>query len=402
MIEWLRAHPSDRVFLETAERTHTYGEMAERVAARPVEGVEVVRPRLDVESIVDLLAVMSSGTAIIVGPGQEPGTAPVPEGVACVMYTSGTTGTPKGVRLTAANWEAAALGSAKHLGHGQDDTWLLAMPLHHVAGLGVILRSAYAGGKVRLLEDFEAGGYARELQVKATMASVVPTMLQRILAGNPGPYHGLRAVLVGGGPIPDGLLERAHAAGLPVLPTYGMTETCGQVATLRPGSLVEKRAHPLPGVELSITDDGRIAVRGPQTSPGYLGGPDRRPDEWFVTGDRGEIDPDGAVRVLGRADDMIISGGENIDPVEVELALSGHPQLDRVMVVGVPSEEWGYEVGCLYEGLVDPASLEAWARGRLPGNAVPRHWRQVGEIPMTSLGKLDRSVGRAILAPDSV
>ena len=401
MIEWLKAHPSDRVFLETAERSHSYGEIVERVAARPVEGVEVVRPRLDVESIVDLLAVMSSGTAIIVGPGQEPGTAPVPEGAACVMYTSGTTGVPKGVLLTAANWAAAAFGSVRHLSHGPGDTWLLAMPLHHVAGLGIVLRSAYAGGKVRLLEAFEAGRYARELQVRATMASVVPTMLQRILAANPGPYHGLKGVLVGGGPIPDGLLERADAVGLPVLPTYGMTETCGQVATLRPGSPVEKRAHPLPGVEITITNDGRIAVRGPQTSPGYLGEPDRRADEWFVTGDLGEIDPDGAVRVTGRADDMIISGGENIDPVEVELALSGHPQLDRVMVVGVPSEEWGYEVGCLYEGQVDPSSLKAWARDRLPSSAVPRHWRLVEEIPVTVLGKPDRSAGRTILAVDT-
>ena len=400
MIEWLRAHPSDWVFLETTERSHTYGEMAERVAARPVEGVEVVHPRLSVESIVDLLAVMSSGTAVIVGPGEEPAAVPDPDGAACAMYTSGTTGTPKGVRLTAANWEAAALASVRHLGHGPDDTWLLAMPLHHVAGLGVILRSAYAGGKVRLLKVFEAGRYARELQVKATMASVVPTMLQRILAANPGPYHGLRAVLVGGGPIPDGLLERAHAAGLPVLPTYGMTETCGQVATLRPGSPVEKRAHPLPGVELAITKDGRVAVRGPQTSPGYLGGPDRAADEWFVTGDLGEIDPDGAVRVIGRADDVIISGGENIDPVEVELALSGHPQLDRVMVVGVPSEEWGYDVGCLYEGQVDSSSLEAWARARLPSHAVPRHWRQVEELPVTALGQPDRLLGRTLLAVD--
>ena len=401
MIEWLRSHPSDRVFIETAERSHTYGEMAERVAARPVDGVEVLSPRLNVESIVDLLAVMSSGTAVIVGPGQTPAVGNVWEGAACVMHTSGTTGVPKGVLLTAANWEAAALGSMSHLAHGPDDTWVLAMPLHHVAGLGIVLRSAYAGGKVRLLEAFEASRFARELQVRVTMASVVPTMLQRMLGVNPGPYRGLKAVLVGGGPIPDGLLGRAQAAGLPVLPTYGMTETCGQVATLRPGSPIEKKAHPLPGVELTVGGDGRIAVRGPQLSPGYLGEPARGADEWFVTGDLGEIDSDGALRVIGRADDVIIRGGEKIDPVEVELALSGHPQLVRVMVVGVPSEEWGYEVGCLYEGQVDSSSLEAWVRGRLPGHRVPRHWRQVEELPVTALGKPDRSLGRTILSADS-
>ncbi len=396
MIEWLRAHPADRVFLETAEVAHTYGEIAARVEARPVEGVEVVRPRLDVESIVDLLAVMSSGMAVIIGSGGEPATAPDPDGAACVMYTSGTTGVPKGVRLTMANWEAAARGSVQHLGHGPNDTWLLAMPLHHVGGLGIILRSAYAGGKVRLMEPFEAGRYARELQVRASMASVVPTMLLRILAANPGPYRGLRAVLVGGGPIPDGLLERARAVGLPVLPTYGMTETCGQVATLRPGSPVEKKAHPLPGMEITIKE-GRIAVRGPQVSPGYLGEPDRGLDDWFISGDLGEIDPDGALRIIGRADDVIVSGGENIDPVEVELALVGHPRVDRVMVVGVPSEEWGYEVGCLYEGQVDRSALEAWARDRLPSRSLPRRWRQVEEIPVTALGKLDRSGGREML-----
>ena len=399
MIEWLRAHPGDRVFLETAEATHTYGEIVARVEARPVEGVEVVRPRLDVQSIVDLLAVMSTGTAIITGSGREPAAAPDPGGAACVMYTSGTTGVPKGVRLTMGNWEAAALGSVQHLGHGPNDTWLLAMPLHHVGGLGIILRSAYAGGKVRLM-PFEAGRYARELQVRVTMASVVPTMLRRILATNPGPYHGLRAVLVGGGPIPDGLLERARAVGLPVLPTYGMTETCGQVATLRPGSQVEKKAHPLPGLEISIKE-GRIAVRGPQVSPGYLGEPDRGPDDWFLSGDLGEIDADGALRVIGRADDVIVSGGENIDPAEVELALAGHPRVDRIMVVGVPSEEWGYEVGCLYEGHIDRSALQAWARDRLPTLAVPRRWRQVEEIPVTSLGQPDRSVGREMLRDET-
>jgi O-succinylbenzoic acid--CoA ligase len=241
-----------------------------------------------------------------------------------------------------------------------------------------------------MLARFDASEFVAALRTGVTFASVVPTMLHRILEIDPGPYRGVRAVLVGGGPIPDGLLEKAVEAGLPVLPSYGMTETCGQVATLRPGAPVERKAHPLPGVELRIEPDRRIAVRGPMVSGGYVGEPDRASGSWFVTGDLGELELDGGLRVLGRADNVIVSGGENIDPEMIEASLIGIAAVEAALVFGVPSAEWGMEVACLYVGQIEPGVLESRLRERLGGNLIPKRWRRVGALPTTDLGKPDR------------
>jgi O-succinylbenzoic acid--CoA ligase len=340
--------------------------------------------------VVDLLAVMTHGSAVVVAEGAPELGSVDAAGAAVVIFTSGSTGGSRGARLTRENWEAAAQASVEHLGHGPDDTWLLAMPLHHVGGLSIVVRSAYTGGRVRMLPGFEPETFARELH-NVTMASVVPTMLSRILDVDPGPYQDLRAVLVGGGPIPDDLLARAAEAGLPVLPTYGMTETCGQVATLRPGSPVENKAHPLPGVDLRIEPDGRIALRGPMLSPGYVGEPDRESGDWFSTGDLGTLDDDGAVRVTGRADTMIVSGGENVDPALVEAALTKVPGVEQSMVFGVPSEEWGMEVVCLYVGDAGSIRIETYLRDRLPGFMIPKRSIRVNAFPLTAMGKPDRA-----------
>lgn len=324
-------------------------------------------------------------------------TAPTLDGLSgavLVVYTSGTTGEPKGVRLTRENLEAAARASMDHLDHGPDDTWLAVMPLHHVGGLSILVRSAFAGGAVLLEERFDPVAVASALRGEATIVSVVPTMLQRLLEVDPGPYPRLRAVLVGGGPIPDGLLERAAEAGLPALPSYGMTEAFGQVATLRPGSEPARRAHLLPGVEIRIEEDGRIAVRGPQVSPGYLGEPDRDED-WLVTNDLGVLDDEGVLTVLGRADTVIVTGGEKVDPATVERRLVEHPGVEEAVVVGLPDEEWGEVVACLYSGIAQPGDLRSWLGERLPGYMVPKQWRAVGGIPRTSLGKPDRAAAAA-------
>jgi O-succinylbenzoic acid--CoA ligase len=321
-----------------------------------------------------------------------------PAGATTVVFTSGTTGGPKAVRLTRDNWEAAADASMRHLGHGHDDVWLLAMPLHHVAGLSIVLRSAYAGGRVRMLDGFEPKEVAAQLGAGVTMASMVPTMLHRVLEAGPGSYEGLRAVLLGGGPIPDGLLKRGVAAGLPILPTYGLTETAGQVATLRPGDPPANKAYPLPSAELRIEPDGRIAVRGPMVSPGYVGEPDRDVDDWLVTGDLGSMDEDGALRVLGRADDIIVSGGENIDPGRVEIEIASVPGVDGVLVLGVPSEEWGMEAVCLYMGELDEGGVESKVRETLPAFMIPRRWLRVSELPMTPMGKPDRAAAARLFS----
>jgi len=391
MLDWLKRHDPDRIFIETPEEVWAFGETVRAIEERPVEGSEVLRPWPYFSSVVDVLAVMSKGSAVIVAEEEPQAAAIDPAGAACVMYTSGTSGGPKAARLTTANWQAAARASAEHLGHGPEDTWLLAMPLHHVAGLSIVLRSAYSGGTVRMLPGFDPVSYARELRSGVTMASAVSTMLIRVLEIDPGPYQGLKAVLLGGGPIPDQLLERAAEAGLPVLPTYGMTETCGQVATLRPGSPLENKAHPLPGVELQIRDDRRIGVRGPMLSPGYVGEPDRAPTDWLVTGDLGDLDGEGALRVTGRADTLIVSGGENIDPGVVEEVLRRVPGVFAALVVGVPSEVWGTEAVCVYVGEAGPIRIESYLRDRLPGYMVPKRWLRVDELPMTPMGKPDRA-----------
>jgi len=378
VLEWLERAESGRVFLDDGFRRLTYGETAEKI--RGLRPVGPLRPETTIDGVLEILAAAKNGTAVLVGPGQPDPPPPPGRDPGFLVFTSGTSGDAKPVYLSWENWAASAAASMAHLGHDVDDVWLLAMPLQHVAGLGIVLRSAFAGGSVRLLDRFEPVSYALALR-HVTMASVVPTMLIRALDADPAPYEGLKVVLVGGGPIPDGLLERAHAAGIPALPTYGMTETCGQVATLMPGSPLGRRAHPLPGVEVRI-DDGRIALKGDMISA------DVTDDEgWFHSGDLGEIDDEGAIQIQGRADDMIITGGENVSPAAVESALAALPGVDSVVVLGVPSESWGSQVAAVYVGSAAPESLKS---ADLPSYAVPKRVVKVDAIPLTSLGKPDR------------
>jgi O-succinylbenzoic acid--CoA ligase len=390
----LARHDPNSAFLHVGERVYTFGETLDRVEARQVDGLETLRPSPDFESVVDLIAVMSSGTAVL--SQRDTPDIVVFDDAASVVFTSGSSGSPKGALLSRANWEAAAEASAAHLGHGPEDTWLLAMPLSHVAGLSIIVRSAFTGGSVRMLPGFDAVSYAAALHT-VTMASVVPTMLQKVLEADGGPYRGLKAVLVGGGPIPRGLLEQAAVAGLPVLPTYGMTETCGQVATLSPGSPLDYKADPLPGVEFRIGERGRIELRGPMVSPGYVGGKSRSPGDWFVTDDAGTIDADGAIRVLGRLDEMIITGGENVAPIAVENVLRSFDGIDDVVVVGLESSDWGMEVCCLYSGSISVDELNKMVRKSLPVHERPRRVLKVDLIPLTGPGKPDRVQARELL-----
>jgi O-succinylbenzoic acid--CoA ligase len=291
-----------------------------------------------------------------------------------ILFTSGTTGPAKGVRLTWENWEAAVAASAAHLGHGPDDTWLAVMPLHHVGGLAILLRSAYVGARVRWLPSFRTDEVVRSLRSGVTFASLVPAMLRRVLDHDRGHYHSLRAVLVGGGPIPPGLLEEAHARGIPALPTYGMTETCAQVATLRPGSPLRYAVHLVAGMEARLDGDGRIELRGRQVSPGYLDDDDRPAQGWLPTGDLGSFEPDGALRVLGRADSVIITGGEKVDPGRVEAVISDHPGVESVTVRGEADPEWGQRIVACYRGVVTPEELREWCRSRLAYYEVPRRF----------------------------
>lgn len=394
MIEWLARAESEREYLRLPDRSWSYDETIAEIRPLIRPDPVVISPGLDAESVFRLLAGICGGGVVVVPRGLEPDVISDLGGAVLVVYTSGTTGHPKGVRLTMSNLAAAARASVAHLGHGREDTWLTTLPLYHVGGLSILIRSAYAGGAVMLQERFDPARFASALHSEATMASVVPTMLYRLLELDPGPYRGLRAVLVGGGPIPKGLLERAAQAGLPVLPTYGMTETFGQMATLRPGSGLGPRAHPLPGVELRIDEGGRVAVRGAILSPGYLGEPDRA-DDWLVTNDLGRLDEEGALQVLGRADTVIVTGGENVDPAQVEGRLAEHPGVEEVVVVGLPDREWGQVLACLYSGAAASEDLRAFLAERIPRHMIPKQWRAVGAIPRTALGKPDREAAAA-------
>lgn len=306
---------------------------------------------------------------------------------AWVVFTSGSAGAPKGVRLTVGNLEASAKASADHLGHREDDRWLAVLPLAHVGGASIPVRAARQATPLLLEPTFDPERTASLLaRGESTLASLVAVMLRRILDVHPGPYRGVRAVLVGGGPVPPDLVEAALAAGLPALPTYGMTETASQVATTAVG---ERFLMAVPGAELRIVD-GRIQVRGQMVSPGYLGEPDRDPEEWFETGDLGEVNPNGSLEVLGRADEVIVTGAENVHPGEVEAVLRTHPAVTEAVVVGVPDPVWGERVVALYEGTAGPGELDRHARYRLAGYKVPRRWVPVEELPRTSLGKVDR------------
>ena len=308
---------------------------------------------------------------------------------AMVVFTSGSTGGPKGVRLSRGALEASAAASAAHLRHTRADRWLAVLPIYHVGGVSVLWRSAMVGASVRLLDGFDEAAVAEAVD-DCSVASLVSPMLRRLL--DAGARSGsLRAVLLGGGPIPSGLVEEAVAADWPVLPTYGQTEAGSQIATCDPTEPGKRVAVPLPGMEVRIADPdasgvGEIEVRGPALFSGYLGEPDRAPDAWHPTRDLGALDTMGHLRVVGRADRVIVTGGENVRAEAVEAALIDAGASDAV-VVGVPDPEWGSVVAAV---IVDhPPGLLAALRRELPGFAVPKRLVQVVAIPRTPMGKPD-------------
>jgi O-succinylbenzoic acid--CoA ligase len=308
---------------------------------------------------------------------------PDPDSTWVILHTSGTTAAPKPVALTYGNFRASAAAAAANLPLTPDDRWLCVMPLFHVGGLSILTRAAFAGSSAIVHERFDAKAVRDSLESgEATVVSLVATMLRRLRAAGLSRAPALRAALIGGGPVPRDLLEWGAEAGLPLLQTYGMTETCSQIATAEAGS---DEARPLPGVELRIGSDGEILVRGPMVSAGALGG-----DGWLHTGDRGRIDEHGFLHVDGRIKDTIVTGGENVAAAEVEEALVSHPAVADAAVVGRPDPEWGEAVAAfvVVDREVDDAELVAWCRARLAGYKVPRSIARVEELPRTASGKL--------------
>jgi O-succinylbenzoic acid--CoA ligase len=392
----------DAPFLVTRERSLTYGEVDQLVSGRARDlgdrsGAQVVVwTAIDVESVVEILAATRSGaTAVLISATLSGDLAAKQIAEAAqearpsqsILFTSGSSGTPKGVRLASSNWEAAASVSIGRLGHGPDSRWLCPLPIHHVGGLSIIYRTMAAGGSVVLAPG------AADLVAwigRVHFASLVPTQLYRALEGRTETFTNKPVVLIGGGRSEPHLLDSADAAGMTVLPTYGMTETTSQVATARPGD-PERRLMPLDGVQVRIGTDDRIQVRGATVSLGYVGEPERSPAEWFTTSDRGRIEPDGALVVLGRADRLIVTGGENVDPAQVESAIESHPNVVEAAVVALADQEWGEVVAAAYAGNISAHQLRSFVANRLPTHAVPKRWLQVRALPRTELGKVDNT-----------
>lgn len=341
-----------------------------------------------------------------------------------ILYTSGTSGVPKGAVLTGAAFLASARASAQNLGVQPDDRWLLCLPLCHVGGLSIVTRCLVARRAILLVPRAEpAVILAAAQQGRATLLSVVPTVLSGLLRHDSvSQLRSLRTVLVGGAATPEPLYRAALDAGLPVLRTYGLTEACSQVTTGRyadryqpqPGSGV-----PLPGLELLIRAEdgaappgkwpslppgtpGRIVLRGPMLMSGYLhhaplaGRP-------FDTGDLGFLDESGALHVLARRTDLIVTGGENVYPAEVEAALLGCPGVAAALVFGVPDPLWGALVAAAVVPDPDnPASAPALAdllSTRLASFKRPRLWCTVSALPQLPNGKPDRRGAAVQLAP---
>jgi O-succinylbenzoic acid--CoA ligase len=307
---------------------------------------------------------------------------------AVVLFTSGTTGTPKAARLARDNLEANARAASEVLEIDSRSRFLCVLPLFHVGGLGVLFRCQLAGATVLLHERFDPQAVARELREGATHASLVSSTLARVLEH--GAAFPPAIVAVGGGPVPGPLLERARRAGLRVVQTWGMTETCS-MATCEPARDADgaTAGPPLHGFEIAV-DAGEILVRGPAMMRGYLGQPPLQ-GGFFRTGDLGELDARGRLIVHARRGDLIVSGGENVYPAEVEAALLAHPSVREAAVLPASDEGWG-QIGVAY--VVTTASdgeLRDFLGGRIAKYKVPARFVHLGALPRNAAGKVDRA-----------
>lgn len=331
-----------------------------------------------------------------------------------IIYTSGTTGQPKGAQITLGMHWWNAVGSALNLGHQPDDRWLAVLPFFHIGGLTILMRSVIYGIGVVIHERFDPATVNASIrQDGVSIISVVAVMLQRMLENlAPGARYPttLRCVLLGGGPAPQPLLAACADRAIPVVQTYGMTESCSQAVTLAPQDALRKlgsAGKPLLPVQLRIMHDGHeanhdeageIELRGPTITPGYADRPDSTDrawqSGWFATGDIGRCDAEGYLYILDRRSDLIISGGENVYPAEIEAVLLGHPAVAEAGVCGMPDAQWGQVPVAfvhLHEGSdVTSPEILAYATAHLARYKMPRAVFLTGPLPRNAAGKLLR------------
>ncbi len=301
-----------------------------------------------------------------------------------VVETSGSTGTPKRVVLSRRAVLASGHATVRRL--GGEGRWLLALPVSYVAGAQVVLRSVVAGEPPVLLGEHPSLAAAVEAGAPA-YASLVPTQLHRLLddAADVAALCRLRTVLLGGGPIDPGLRARAAEAGVPVVATYGSAETAG-------GCVYDGAA--LDGVGLAVEKDGRLRISGPMIFDRYDGDPALTArvlvDGWFRTEDAARIDEDGRLQVLGRLDDVVVSGGVNVPAPAVAARLRAHPAVREAEVLGVPDEEWGSRLVAFVVGTLTLDEARAWVADQHPRSWAPRQLVAVDALPLLPNGKVDR------------
>ncbi len=353
------------------------------------------------------------------------------EDIAVLLFTSGTTGEPKAAVLRHSNLAEYIISTVEYAGSAEDEAAIVSVPPYHIAGISAVLSSAYSGRRVVQLEAFEPRAWVDAVRAEMiTHAMVVPTMLGRILdvvEADGGGLPSLRSLSYGGGPMPLPVIERAVEA-LPevgFVNAYGLTETSSTIAILGPDdhqaafasdepaarARLASVGRPLPSLEVSIRDvvgvpvptgeHGEIWVRGSQVSGEYLGRAttlDR--DGWFPTRDEGHLDAEGYLFVHGRLDDVIVRGGENLSPGEIEAALLEHPAVLEAAVVGIPDKEWGEGVAAavVTSGAVTEQELQAHVRARLRSSRTPDRIQFRTELPFNESGKLLRRVLRTELA----
>jgi o-succinylbenzoate---CoA ligase len=311
--------------------------------------------------------------------------------VHCRILTGGSSGTPRAVGLTYGNHLFSAVGSAFNIGVQPDDCWLCCLPLSHIAGLSIVMRSVIYGTALGLHDGFDVDRVGEALEGRqVSVASLVPTMLVRLLEADVD-LSGPRAILVGGGPVPDDVLEEAVGRGSRVVQTYGLTEACSQVTTLGPADAKRKlgsAGRPLLTTHLRI-DDGEILVQGPTVAPGCVDA-----DGWLHTGDLGRIDEEGFLYVEDRIDDMIVSGGENVVPAEVEQVLLRHPEVADAAVVGRDDPEWQQAVTAVVVlrggAELGAEELRRHCAEELAGYKVPKRIEIASALPRSPSGKLLR------------
>lgn len=417
-----------------------------RIAALEASGVEAEDPAVRVavigaptrERIADVLAALELGVplvmvhprwadaeraAVIASTSARPMPAPLepqpasqpppprapidPARTLAVLHTSGTSGTPKGALLSRRAFLASARASAANLPLGPADRWLLCMPIAHVGGLSVVVRSLIARSAIVLAGPFDETRTRDAIERDGvTLVSLVPTMLARLLDAGLIRPRSLRAILLGGAGCPERVLACAVDAGLPIRTTYGLTEACSQVTTARDDvrSIDDGSGAPLPGIGVRVGPRGTIEVRGPTMFDGWLGDP-RSPfdaEGWYDTGDLGQLDPRGRLHVLSRRTDLIVTGGENVYPAEVEAALERVPGVIAACVFGVPDERWGQLVAAaLVTGAPAPDDelVMLALESSLARFKRPRLLARLDSLVVAPSGKLDRRATAELARP---